>query len=119
MLPAKIVMTARQVSARTSIIDIQGEVSAFAEQTLQNAYRQAAAPTTCAFILNCSGLEYMNSGGIGLLFGFLIQLRCQQQRLLACGLSAHYRHLLELTRLDEIIGIYDTEAEALNAAHTP
>lgn len=116
MLPAKVLLTVRLVSATTSIIDIQGEVNAFAERPLLDAYRQAAAPTTRVFILNFSGLEYMNSGGIGLLVGLLLQIRRQQQRLLACGLSAHYGHLFELTRLNEFMGLYDTEAEALNAA---
>jgi anti-sigma B factor antagonist len=98
MLPAKVLLTVRPVTATTSIIDIQGEVSAFAERSLLDAYRQAATPTTRVFILNFSGLEYMNSGGIGLLVSLLIQIRRQQQRLLACGLSAHYWHLFELTR---------------------
>lgn len=119
MLPAKVVLRMRRVSTDTCVIDIQGEVSAFAERPLLDAYRQAATPTTRVFILNCSGLEYMNSGGIGLLIGFLLQLRRQQQCLLACGLSAHYRPLLELTRLNEVIGVYDTEADALTAAQMP
>ena len=38
------------------------------------------------------------------------------QRLLAYGLSDHYRQIFELTRLDEAVGIHDTEADALAAA---
>ena len=38
------------------------------------------------------------------------------QRLLAFGLSDHYTQIFELTRLDEAIGIHDTESEALAAA---
>ncbi len=38
------------------------------------------------------------------------------QRILACGLTDHYRQIFELTRLDEVISIHDTEAEALAAA---
>ena len=41
------------------------------------------------------------------------------QRLLAFGLTEHYRQIFELTRLDEAIGIYDTEADALAAAGDP
>ena len=39
-----------------------------------------------------------------------------RQRLLAFGLSEHYRQIFELTRLDEAIGIHDTESDALAAA---
>jgi anti-sigma B factor antagonist len=38
-----------------------------------------------------------------------------QQRLLNIGLSEHYRHIFDVTRLDEVIGVYATEAEALAA----
>ncbi len=31
---------------------------------------------------------------------------------MAVGLTEHYRHIFELTRLDEAIHIFDTEAEA-------
>ena len=37
----------------------------------------------------------------------------RRQRLAACGLSEHYREILELTRLDEAITIYTDEASAL------
>jgi anti-sigma B factor antagonist len=38
-----------------------------------------------------------------------------RQKLLAFGLTEHYKEIFELTRLDEAIGIHDTEADALAA----
>ncbi len=119
MPPVKLTLSVRQVSARASIIDIQGEVTAFAEHALMEAYTQANGPSTRVFILNFTGLEYMNSSGIGLLVTLLIRINRQKQRLFAFGLSDHYRHIFELTRLSDAIKIYDTEAEALDAAHIP
>ena len=116
MPQANVVMNVRRVNATTSIIDIQGEVSAFAENVLMQAYTEANTPTTRTFILNFSGLEYMNSSGIGLLVTLLIRVNRQKQRLLSYGLSEHYRHIFEITRLSEAIGIYDTEDQALAAA---
>jgi anti-sigma B factor antagonist len=46
----------------------------------------------------------------------LIRAQRQGQKLLACGLTEHYRQIFELTRLDDAIGIYGTEQEALAAA---
>ena len=76
----------------------------------------ASERATRAVVLNFSGLEYMNSGGIGLLVTLLVRANRAKQQLLAYGLNEHYRQIFELTRLDEAIGIYDTEAEALAAA---
>jgi anti-sigma B factor antagonist len=116
MPEAKVVMNVRHPSASASVIDIQGEVSAFAENVLMDAYTQASTPGTHAIVLNFSGLEYMNSSGIGLLVTLLIRMNRQKQRMLAYGLSDHYRRIFELTRLNEAIGIYDTETQALAAA---
>ncbi|HEX9134994.1 MAG TPA: STAS domain-containing protein [Ktedonobacteraceae bacterium] len=110
---ADVVMKVRKVSNTASIIDIKGEISAFAEDTLMEAYAEASTPTTRTIILNFDGLEYMNSSGIGLLVTLLIRANRQKQRLLAFGLSEHYKHIFELTRLNEAIGIYDSEADVL------
>jgi len=112
---ADVVMNVRKVSNTASIIDIKGEISAFAEDTLMEAYAEASTPTTRTIILNFDGLEYMNSSGIGLLVTLLIRANRQKQRLLAFGLSEHYKHIFELTRLNEAIGIYDAEADVLAA----
>ena len=115
MPQAKVVMNVRQVSQEASVIDIQGEMTAFAEQVLMQAYAEASTPATRAIVLNFNDLEYMNSSGIGLLVTLLIRVNRQKQRLLSFGLSEHYRHIFELTRLSDAIQIYESEAEALAA----
>ena len=116
MPQAKVIMNVRKMSTTTSIIDIQGEVTAFAENVLMAAYAEASAPGVRRIILNFSGLEYMNSSGIGLIVTLLIRVNRQKQRLLSYGLSEHYRHIFELTRLSDAIATYASEAEALTEA---
>ena len=116
MQQANVILTVRPISETTSIIGIDGEVNFFAESALMDAYNEACRPTTRNIILDFSGLDYMNSGGIGLLVTLLIRMKRQQQRLFAFNLDEHYRRILELSRLNEAIGIYASEAEALEAA---
>lgn len=116
MQDIKVVMHVRQITPTVSVLDIQGDVTAAAETALMEAYTQASTPTTRAVILNFSGLEYMNSSGIGLLVTLLIRVNRLRQRLMAYGLSEHYQHIFELTRLNEAIGIHDSEGAALVAA---
>ncbi|MFL5626071.1 MAG: STAS domain-containing protein [Ktedonobacteraceae bacterium] len=106
----------RRGNALTSIIDIQGEMTALAEHELMHNYRKACVPNARTIILNFTNLEYMNSSGIGLLVTLLIRINRQKQRLLTYGLNEHYQHIFKLTRLDEVIGMYKTEAEALAAS---
>lgn len=116
MPQANVVMHTRRITPTTSIIDIQGDISAFAEQELMRAYTEASTPTTRTIILNFTGLEYMNSSGIGLIVTLLIRINRQKQRMLAFGLTDHYKHIFELTRLNDAIKIFDSEAAALSAA---
>lgn len=101
-------------SGTASVVDIHGEVTAGSEDVLMSAYADAADARV--IILNFSDLSYMNSGGIGLLVTLLVRANRRSQRLLAYGLSDHYQQIFELTRLDEAIGIHDTEPAALAAA---
>ena len=98
-------------SGSASILDVQGDITAASEQTLMDAYAQAA--NAKSIILNFSGLEYMNSGGIGLLVTLLVRANRQKQKLLAFGLTEHYKQIFELTRLDEAITIHDSEQDAV------
>lgn len=115
MAKANITTNVRRLNGRASVIDIQGEINAFAENALMDAYTQATAQEASNIVLNFSDLEYMNSSGIGLLVTLLIRANRQNQRLLAYGLSEHYRQIFELTRLNEAIMIYENEEEALAA----
>jgi anti-sigma B factor antagonist len=104
------------VSDGVSVIDIEGDITAQSEDVLMDAYGRASGEGVKAIVLNFTALEYMNSGGIGLLVTLLVRAQRQHQSVLAYGLSDHYRQIFELTRLDEAVGIHDSEAEALAAA---
>ncbi len=109
-------MEVRQPHEQASIIDISGDITSASEDELMEAYNKASTDQIRAIILNFDGLEYMNSGGIGLLVTLLVRANRQRQKILAYGLSDHYRQIFELTRLDDAISIHDGESDALNAA---
>jgi anti-sigma B factor antagonist len=116
MPQAQVTMDVRKVSDKVSVIDVKGELTAFAEGVLMQAYNQASDGRVRAIVLNLEGLEYMNSSGIGLLVTLLIRVNREKQRLLTYGLSDHYQNIFQITRLDDAIGIYDSEEEAIRAA---
>jgi anti-sigma B factor antagonist len=116
MPQAQVEMDVRKVNDKVSIIDIKGELTAFAEGVLMQAYGQASDGNIRAIVLNFEGLEYMNSSGIGLLVTLLIRVNREKQRLLTYGLSSHYQNIFQITRLDDAISIFDTEEEAVRAA---
>ena len=117
MPEAQVKMNFRKASEKVSIIDVEGELTAFAEDVLMDAYNQATDGQAHAIILNFEDLEYMNSSGIGLLVTLLIRINREKQQLLTYGLSDHYRSIFQITRLDDAISTYDTDEEAVRAAN--
>jgi anti-sigma B factor antagonist len=115
MTTATTTTMADRIDERTLVIRVRGDVTAASEGPIMAAYGQAGDRTR-AIVLDFSGLDYMNSGGIGLLVTLLVRANRQKQKLLACGLNDHYKQIFELTRLDEAITIHDNEAAALAAS---
>jgi anti-sigma B factor antagonist len=98
----------------TAILRIRGEITGGSEPPIMAAYAEAGDARS--LVLDFGSLEYMNSGGIGLLVTLLVRAQRAGQRLLAVGLTEHYRQILALTRLDEAITVCDDETAALAAA---
>ena len=115
MPEAKVTMTVRKPNATVSIIDIEGQMTGFAEKVMNEAYEQASSNGVAFILLNFTDLEYMNSSGIGLLVTMLIRAQRSNSKLAAYGLSPHYRQIFELTRLEDAIAIFETETDALEA----
>jgi len=111
-----VTMQVRHLDGEVAVVDIKGEVTAACEPILMSAYEEAGGSAARRLVLNFGGLEYMNSGGIGMLVTLLVRANRQRQKLAAYGLSEHYREIFELTRLDEAITIYHDEASALVGA---
>ena len=106
----------RAPSDHVRVIDIAGDVTADSDDLVMEAYTRASAAGIRVIVLNFSALDYMNSGGIGLLVTLLIRAQRKGQRMLGCELPEHYRQIFELTRLDEAIEIHGSESDALDAA---
>jgi anti-anti-sigma factor len=99
-----------------NVVAIFGDVTGGSEPALMEAFGKAVDRGARTIVLDFAGLEYMNSGGIGLLVTLLVRSKRQGQRLLAVGLSDHYREIFSLIRLDEAIGIHDDATAAVAAS---
>ncbi len=112
-------MTARIFEARIRIdgeaviIDLHGEINAFAEEALNSAYNKAASQGESNIILNFEGVDYINSTGIALIVGLMAQARKSSRYLLTYGLSDHYVEIFRITRLADFMDIFPDERSAL------
>jgi anti-anti-sigma factor len=98
---------------RAAIIELLGEINAAAEVKLNEAYAQAEQDNPELILLNFERVDYINSTGIALVVGLLARARKGKRRLVACGLSPHYREIFEITRLVDYMPVFSDEATAL------
>src|SRR5262245_25750730 len=98
---------------RAAIIELHGEINAAAEARLNQAYVQAEQDNPELILLNFERVGYINSTGIALVVGLLARARTSKRRLVACGLSPHYREIFEITRLVDYMPVFSDEATAL------
>ncbi|MBC8164127.1 MAG: STAS domain-containing protein [Roseiflexaceae bacterium] len=101
---------------RAAIIDLHGEINAGAEARLNDAYEQADRGDPEVILLNFSQVIYMNSTGIALIVGLLARARKHKRRIIACGLSQHFRDIFEITRLSDFMPVFNDEVGALSKA---
>jgi anti-anti-sigma factor len=102
----------RQLSGAATI-DLHGEVNAFAESALMQTYNEALEISPASIVLNFNDVNYINSTGIALIVNLLAQARKNHTKLSVYGLSEHYVHIFEITRLVDFMSIFPDEESAL------
>jgi anti-anti-sigma factor len=105
-----------RVEGDAAIIDLKGEINAFAEAALINAYMDARSTEAKSLALNFSDVEYINSTGIALIVSLLAKARKDNQDVIAFGLTDHFQSIFEITRLSDFMRIAPDETAAIERA---
>jgi anti-sigma B factor antagonist len=90
-----------------AVIELTGEVDGGAAGVLTAAYERAIAdgdPGTV--VLDFAHVGYINSTGIALIVSVLARARSQRRKVVASGLSEHYREIFDITRLSDFIELF-------------
>jgi anti-anti-sigma factor len=99
-----------------TLFDIKGEMTAFSETSLSDAYKRANEGETKNIILNFNRDAYIDSAGIALLIQLLAQTQKRNQLICMTGLSNHFVkifNMVGITRYAEIHDNIETAMEAL------
>jgi anti-sigma B factor antagonist len=71
--------------------------------------------STKKIVLNLSGVNYIDSGGLGTLVGVYSSARATGADIKLTGLGQRLRDVLAITKLATVFEVYDTEEEAIAA----
>lgn len=107
-----------EVRATNPTIVLSGDINRDAEATLFSAWQQASGGAT-RVLLDFSEVTFINSTGIAVIVGLLARARSEGRALGVFGLSDHYRHVFEITRLIDFMEIFPDERAAREATAAP
>ncbi|MGD8963336.1 MAG: STAS domain-containing protein [Desulfobacterales bacterium] len=96
-----------------TIMDIQGDVTAFSEPFLNDAYRNASSQGAGKILLKFDSNAYINSGGIAVLIQVLAQTRKNDQVIGITGISEHFKKIFHMVGITKFAQIYDSLEDAL------
>lgn len=66
-------------------------------------------------VINFGKVDFIDSSGIGLIVSIFKTLQQRQAKLALCELSNKNKEIFNMTRLDKILSLFDTEAEAISS----
>ena len=104
-----------------AVIELSGEVDGSAATILTDAYAQAVAPGSDlgTVVLDFGAVDYINSTGIALIVSVLARARAERRKVVACGLSPHYREIFDITRLSDFIELFPDVDHAVSQLTGP
>lgn len=106
----------RQVGYVT-VINCRGRLVSGAEADALLTRIDELLPMNSRILLHLGEIEYIDSGGLGLLVRCLTRVQNAAGQLSVCALSPKVSDVLRITRLDSVLKPYYAEADALASAH--
>lgn len=89
------------------VVVLSGRIDRDAAGVLDAACAAASVDAPASIELDFSGVDYINSTGIALIVSVLARARAQAIAVRASGLTEHYRHVFEITRLSDFIEVVE------------
>jgi len=100
-----------------TVVTCRGRLVLGAKADALLAQIDALLPTSSRILLHLGGVEYIDSGGLGLLVRCLTRVQNASGQLMMCALSPKVSDVLRITRLEGVLQPYIAEADAIASAH--
>jgi anti-sigma B factor antagonist len=106
-----------------AVVELSGDVDGSAAAVLTKAYESAVSgdsgpANVGTIVLDFGAVDYINSTGIALIVSVLARARAERRKVVACGLSPHYREIFDVTRLSDFIELFpDLDQAVSQLAH--
>jgi anti-anti-sigma factor len=103
----------KQLENGTAVITISGRLSLGGEtEKLDAALTKLLADERKNVILDITGLDYVDSSGVGMLVSCLTKLKKAGGEMKVAGASPRIRRIFTMTGVENMMSMYDTVAAA-------
>ena len=97
------------------LLDIEGDITAFSEPFLNEAYKNANDEGAKRLLLKVGEDTYINSGGIAVLIQILAQTKRNNQNIGITGLSDHFQKIFNMVGITKFATIHNSVEDGLAA----
>lgn len=104
-----------EAQGTVTVLDIRGDITAFSESSLGEAYRKASADGAQKLLLKIEKEAYINSGGIAVLIQILAQTRRNGQSVAITGISEHFKKIFNMVGITKFAEVFESTETALQA----
>ncbi len=108
-------MDTRTLDKELPIIQLEGEVDVYTAPQLKQQMVSMLEGGTRELVVDLAKVEYLDSTALGVLIGGLKRMRERDGNMALICPSPRIRRVFEITGLDKIFDMYDTEKEAQEA----
>jgi len=98
-----------------SLVDVSGRLTSFEIGTLRDAISRLVKQGHKDIVLNLSGLQYLDSSGIGELARVYVSVVKQSGQMKVVGLSSKVEEILKITHLYQVFPDFPDEEAALKS----
>lgn len=102
-------------SGAVSIIDVTGQLTSFTRGALRNTVTELLKQGRKSILLNLSGLDYLDSSGIGDLVANYLTVIKAGGEMKVVGLSRKIEEILKITQLYQIFPEFQDEQSAVGS----
>ena len=103
----------RRLSAGAGVVELVGEVDVFSTPQAKQAMHELIDAGAGHILVDLSATEYLDSTAMGALVGVLRRVAEDGGWVRLIGPRPRVRRLFEITHLDQVLPIFDTEDAAL------
>lgn len=108
-------MDTRTSEKELPIIELEGEVDVYTAPQLKQQMISMLEGGAKELVVNLTKVDYLDSTALGVLIGGLKRMRERDGNMVLVCPSPRIRRVFEITGLDKIFDIYNTEEEAQEA----